>query len=149
MAFRLIGVIKFDQTGDHRHHLFDIMRGPGLDVRRQHVHRCEIGMELGGGAGGQRGDIFVVLCGSGGDLVVNVGDVADERHTRIELSQQPGEDIRCQHGPQIADMREIVDRRSAVIDLHMLRIEWLERYSRTALAVVELKFGHRDRSLSS
>ena len=52
------------------------------------------------------------------DLVVDVGDVADIGHVlgAVEMAQQPVEHIEHDHGPRIADMRAIIDRRSAHIE---------------------------------
>ena len=59
------------------------------------------------------------------DLVVDVGDVADifDVGRTIEMAQQPKQHVEHDHRPRIADMGEVIDRRSADIHADIARIE--------------------------
>ena len=52
----------------------------------------------------------------GVDLVLDVGDVADIGHVRVQPPQQSGDDVVDDDRAGVAEMREIVDRRAA--DVH-------------------------------
>ena len=78
------------------------------------------------------------------DLVVDVGDVGDERHLVAlvleEALEQRGDDV----GPRVADMDAVVDRRPARIDAHAARVARLERLLAAGARVVQADLaGHR------
>ena len=63
------------------------------------------------------------------DLVVDVGDVADVSNVllAVEVPQQPEQYVEHDDRPRIADMGEVIDRRSADIHADIVRIERRER----------------------
>ena len=62
------------------------------------------------------------------DLVVDVGDVADVRDVLrpIDVAQQPEQHVEHDHGPRVADMGVVVDRRPADVHANVFRIDGLE-----------------------
>ena len=143
MALRRIGMAGGDQPLDDLDHLRDVFRGARLLVRRQHAECRHVGMEVRRGARGDRADRLAALLGARVDLVVHVGDVAHVGDARIQHAQQPREHVEHHHGARIADMRQVVDRRSAHVHPHMLRLERLEPLLPAAQAVVQKKRVHR------
>ena len=127
MPVRLVGVAVRDQLFDHLDHLLDMPGRARLDIGRERAERRHVGVE---GLGRPRRDaldgLARLLC-AGVYLVVHIRDVAHIGHARIEPLQQPVEHVEHDHGARIADMREVVDRRPAHIEAHMLRVERLER----------------------
>ena len=89
-----------------------LMRG------RQAAQRCHIFVIDARGFFRQLADGDAALGGARVDLVVHVGDVAHigDMRLAINVAQQPEQHVEHDHGPRIADMGEVVDRRAA--DIH-------------------------------
>ena len=132
----------FNQTRDQVLHFSNIMCGAGFDIGGQHVHGCQISMKLLRCALGQGRDIFPIGTGAGGNLVINIGNVAHKGYAGKQVAQQAHQHICRQHRTQIANMGQIIHGWPTIIDLHMLRIERCERHCCAALAVVQRKMGH-------
>ena len=147
MPVRLIGVAVRDQLFDHLDHFADMPGGARLDIGRQRAERGHVGVER---LGRPRRDALDRLARLGRPriyLVVHVRDVAHIGHARIEPLQQPVEHVEHDDGARIADMREVVNRRPAHIEAHMLRVERLERLLGARQRVVDDQ-GHRTVSVS-
>ena len=127
-----------DQLLDQRHHVGLAVGarqhefgGARLDGRRQAAERCDIGLKLVGGLFGDLADRLVqrqprkVPRRARVDLVVDVGDVADigDVVVAIDMPQQPEQHVEHDDRPRIADMGKVVDRRTADIHAHVVRID--------------------------
>ena len=126
MPVRLIGVIVGNQPFDHLDHFADMPGGARLDIGRQRAERRHVGVE---GLRRPRRDAVDGLARflrAGVYLVVHIRDVAHIGHARIKPLQQAVEHVEHDHGARIADMREVIDRRPAHIEAHMLGIERLK-----------------------
>ena len=76
------------------------------------------------------------------DLVLDVGDVPHIGDMRIELAQQPRQHVEHHHGPRIADMHQVVDRRPAHVHPDVVGIERHEPLLPARQAVVQEKRVH-------
>ncbi len=102
-----------------------------LERRRQAAKRIDIGMKLIGGLFRDLADRLVqrqprkIPRGTIVDLVVDVGDVANVGDVigAVEMPQQPEQHVEHDHRPRVADVREIVNRRSAHIHADIVGIE--------------------------
>ena len=112
----------------------------GSHRRRKCAQRRHIGVELRRRALRQLADGDAFLGRARVDLVVHVGDVANIGDVigPINSAQKPEEHVEDDHGPGVADMREIVHGRAAYIHAHGLRIERLERFFASRAGVVKL-----------
>ena len=107
-------------------------------------HRGVMGGDIPDAGGARaRGRFHLVVAGIGvRGQVTDIGDVDDVGEgvalPRQHAAQRVGEDI----GPEVADMRVIIDGRAAGIDAHLRRVDRPERFERTGEAVVEDEIGH-------
>ena len=126
VVFRHIGVATFYEALDQHFHWLDVLGGARLDRRRQAAERVHVSFEILVGLVRQLANWNVALGRARIDLVVNVGDVAhvsDAALTRIEMPQQAEKHIEHDDRPCVADMGEVVDRRSAHIHAQARGIE--------------------------
>ena len=114
-----------DQRRDHRDHLRDVLGGTRFDGRPQRAQRRHIVVIGLGGALGERADGLAALLRCGVDLVLDVGDVAgvDDVSLAVDETQQAEEHVEDDDRPRVADMGEVVDRRTAHIHADVLRID--------------------------
>ncbi len=84
---------------------------------------------------GQAGEI---ARGSRIDLIVDIRDVAriDDLIRTVAEPQQPVEDIEHDDRTRIADMRKVIDRRTADIEPHVLGVDGFENLPRPGQRVV-------------
>ena len=115
-TFLAVGVSLLQQAPDDRHHLGDMLRGPGVDVRGQDPECPDVLEEslLVFSRVLAEGDPLEV--GPADRFVVDVGDIHDvgglETHEKEEPFEQVLEDV----GPVVPDMRVVVDRGTAGIE---------------------------------
>ncbi len=140
-----VGVAGRDQALDDHDHFGDMGGRARFLVRRQRAEGGHVGMEVGGGAGGDGADRFAGFPSAGVDLVFHVRDVADvgDMLVSIQLPQQPGDDVIDDDRAGVADMREVVHRRSTDIHADIGRIGGFKPLLTAGQAVVQVKFGHR------
>ena len=143
MAFGGIGMTGRDQPLDDHDHLLDMRGRARFLIRRQCAQSRHVGVEIGCGARGYRGDRLPALPRAVVDLVVHVGDVPNVEDVWIQSPQQPRDDIVHHHRPRIADMRKVVHRGSAHIHPNIGRIGWFEPLLTAGQSVVQRKSGHR------
>ena len=76
------------------------------------------------------------------DLVVDVGDVADigDVALAVDMPQQPEQHVEHDDRARIADMGEVIDRRSADIHADIVGIERRERPLLLGQRIVEAQF---------
>ena len=145
LARRLIGVAAFDQHVDQRDHLRDVVGGARLHGGCQAAQLLHVREELVGRLLGDVADRVVqrqvgeVAKRTRVDLVIDVGDVADigDVGLAIDLAQQPEEEIEDDDGARIADVGEVINRRTADIHAHVLTVERDELFLGAGQRVVE------------
>ena len=76
------------------------------------------------------------------DLVVDVGDVADQHDAVALVLEEPLELGEDDERPRVADVHARVDRRAAGVDPHPRRVARLERLQGAGSGVVERDVGH-------
>ncbi len=111
-----VGVTALDQPRDDVLHLRDARRRPGLVGRGQDAERRVRGRELELDAVRARPPGLVGAGGQVEDLVVDVGDVADERDAVPAVAEPATPDVVDQGGPEVPDVRRGLHRRTADVD---------------------------------
>ena len=119
MSLGFIGVAGGDQTLNDGDHLRDMAGGARLHVRGQHAEGGDILVVILGGALGQGGDGDAEIGRAGVDLVLHVREVAGVGQPWVQQPQQPCQHVVDDGGTGVADMRQIVNGRSADIHPHM------------------------------
>ena len=145
MVFRDIGKAAGNQLFDDRAHLGDVLGGARLHRRGQAAERGDVILVLLIRLFGDLADRLVqrqpgiVAGGACVDLVVDVGDVADIGHVvrAIVMAQHAEQQIEHDRGAAVADMGEVIDRRSAGIHADVLGIERHEGPLFTGERIVE------------
>jgi hypothetical protein len=105
--------------------------------RRQHLHAVVGLRERAGHAGGERPPRLVVVARVVDDLVVDVGDVADEHDPLPALEQPPVQDVERHGAAQVADVRPGLHGRAADVDADRAGLQRLS--GRTARARVSYR----------
>ena len=147
-AIGVVGVAFCDQRFDDCDHPGDIIRRPRLMRRLKASQRLHILMKLVGRLFGDLADRLVqrqvgkIAQGPRVDLVVHVGDVAHigDVFRAIEMAQEAEEDVEDDDRACIADMGEVVDRRAAGVEAHIVLVDGGEDFLRAGERVVELQF---------
>jgi hypothetical protein len=105
VAVRLVGVTALDEAAHHLDHLGDVPGGTRLVRRREAAEGLVAVVErpLVLVADGPPGAALVVRLGD--DLVVDVGDVADERDVVAAVLEPAAHDVEVQTGPDVPDVR--------------------------------------------
>ena len=139
-----VGVASLDEPVDQLDDLGDVPGRARLRRRRQHaegvVGRSE-GTLMGGAPLPPRAAGFGRL---GEDLVVDVGDIADECDV-VTLGHQPTpKDVEGDPTADMPDMRLALHGRAAQIDRDMTRAQRHQFAHRTAIGVVQTKAGGHD-----
>ena len=142
MLFSNIGVLGRDQPLDQRLHLLDVFGGARLDGWRQATERRHVLPEILVGLFRQITDGNATLGRSRIDLVVDIRDIANVRDVdlAIDMPQQAEQHIEYDDRARIADMGEVVDRRSAHIHTYACRIDRREHPLLARQRIVELEF---------
>lgn len=114
-----VGVPGLDQSGDQLVHLRNVTGGPRLVGRRQHVQR-----PVGGGEDllvgvRDRPERPALLDGLGQHLVVDVGQVADERDLEPVAQQPATQHVVVDAGAKVADVRGRLERETTQVDPHL------------------------------
>ena len=111
-----VGVVALDELGDHAADRVEGVADAGLGVgpgQAQVVHVLVEGRDV---AVGQREGLDALVGGLGQDLVVDVGDVADEVHGPAAVTQVPGQRRVHDHRAGVAHVAVVVDRHAALVD---------------------------------
>jgi hypothetical protein len=111
-----VGVARFDQALDQFDHLGDVAGGPRLGGRRQHAEGVVGGRErplVGRGPfpPGPIGGSRLVE-----DLVVDVGDVADEGDVAAPRAEPAAQDVERDPATHVADVRQSLHGGAAQIN---------------------------------
>jgi hypothetical protein len=140
---RRVGVAPFDEPLDERLHLLHARRGAGLVGGRQDAERVIRRGELELDPVGQRPPLLADALVGGGvqDLVVDVGDVADERDAIAPRGEPAAHEVVDECTPQVPDVRARLHRRAAHVHAHVTLGEGHEVTQRLGLRVVE-SHGH-------
>ena len=136
-AVDLVGHAAADELLDLGQHLGDVLGGARLQVGGQAVEGLVVGVVLAGPALGERRGVLAGLAGAGDDLVVDVGDVAHERHLIAARPQVAGDHIEGDQRPRVADVKQVVDRWAADIHPDLARAERLEGHLALQQGVVD------------
>ena len=154
MALGLVGMAACDQVADHRDHLGD---GLGARAARPLAGRqpsaatsswnCLAVASVTLRIASFERQVGIRLAGTGVDLVVDVGDVADigDVILAIEMAQQAEQHVEDDDRPRIADMGVVVDRRPADIHAHVIVVEGDEVLLRARQRVVDAQTFERAR----
>ena len=117
-----IGVTALDQSRDHREHARDVPGRERLHRGPKHVQRIHVlligARELGRDRLGREAALGRRL----NDLVLDVGDVAGVERIAEALLQQPEQQVEHDRRAGVADVRIVVDGRTADIHRRPLRI---------------------------
>ena len=142
VAVGRVGVAVVDQRPDQVLDRPDGLRRQRLRVGASepepvgvlHVARGHLARQLG----------RVAPLGAGGvvDLVVDVGDVDDQRGLVADGGQEPAQDHEDDVGPGVADVDAAVDGRAAGVDADAARLAGLERHHRAGPRVVQPDRAH-------
>ncbi|MNU40832.1 hypothetical protein D3C71_295550 [compost metagenome] len=141
MTLGRIGVASVDDSLDLGRDGVDVVGDVRGDVGRADVQQAHVGQIGGLVAGRDLADGDAFLGGLGVDLVVHVGDVAGVDHLvrAIGPAQQPHQDVEHHRRARIADMGVVIDRRTADIERHPVRIARREGALFTAKGVVDMQ----------
>ncbi|CAB4702287.1 unannotated protein [freshwater metagenome] len=118
-VLRGVGVAARDQLTDQLHHLGDVTGGGRLVGGRRDV---EGGVGLVELAVHRVGEVVpgpALFGGLGEDLVVDVGDVADEGHLVVEVTQPALQDVEVDPRAHVADVRLGLHRQTADVDARL------------------------------
>ena len=110
---RGVGVPLLDQLLDQRDHLGHVPGRGRLVGGRQHVERGVGPVELARHVVGQVPPRAALLGRLGEDLVVDVGDVADERHLEALVDQPPAQHVEVDRRAHVAHVRLRLHRQPA------------------------------------
>ena len=140
MPFCRVSMPALDEPLNEQDHLRDVLSRARLDGGRQSAKSRRIGVELCGGALGQLANRDAFLGGARVDLVVHIRDVAhvNDMVRPIKMAQKPEKNVEHDHRPRIADMGEIVHRRSAHIQAYRLCIERFENVLASCPRIIKL-----------
>ncbi len=136
-ALLLVGVTLFDQSLDDGHHLRDVLCRPGISVGPGDLEPVDVlGERLDEGFG-----VFPEADAPGirplDGLVVDIGDVHDVGYAEAAEDEEPLEKVLENVGPEVADVRVVVDRRPAGVELCLARDDRDERLLLPAQRVKE------------
>ena len=116
VAVDRVGLAALDQARGDLDDLIDVRRHPRLDVGRQHAEHPHVGVVQIGVAVGVGQPVDARRRRRGEDLVLDVGDVADERHLVAEEHQRAADQIEADRRVGVADVRRRVGRGPAEVD---------------------------------
>jgi glycerophosphoryl diester phosphodiesterase len=135
-------MVRFDQCRNHRDHLFDVFRCLGFlgwsEISETVICVAEGGSRFEGN----------VLCGRAqfngpiDDLVINVGDVADELNVITGPHHVSVEDVEYDRRSAMPEMRLRLHCWAAEVNRHATRVRRNERNGRALKRVVQLHLGH-------
>jgi hypothetical protein len=108
---------------DHPQHLRDVVGGARLVRRALDAQRVEIAVHARDHAIGELAHGLAVLDGAPNDLVVDVGDVAHERHAQTAGPEPTLHQVERDVRARMADVAIVVDRDAAYIHAHMARLD--------------------------
>ena len=137
-----VGVPAGDQLADQLEHLGHVPGGGRLVGGRRDVQRGVRPVELAVHLVGEVVPGPALLGGLDEDLVVDVGDVADERDVVAAVPQPALEDVEVHPGAHVPDVRLGLDRQAAQVDAGLPLLEGREVADVAGRGVVEPE-GHR------
>ena len=144
MSLGGIGVSLGDQIFDHRDHLRNIGGGAWHVVGLKRADFGHIVQKPLGCLGGDLSDRPSALCCARVDLVIHIREVAHIGHmgVAIDMTQQPVEHVKHDHGARIAQMGAVVHRGPTDIHPHVFIINRGEILAFAGFRVVQLDRGH-------
>ncbi len=139
MTIAGIGMATLDQRSDHVDHLADVIGCARLMIGALRPQSVHVGVIPADGLLGALAGQFFQRAGGTGlfarrrsrvDLVIHVGKIAHIGHMirAIDVAQQPHQHIDHHHGTGIAQMRPVINRRTAKIEPHVLRVDGPENF---------------------
>ena len=139
VAVRRIGEPFRDQLADHRDHLRQMLRRARLDVGGDAAERRDVAMKGPDVALGERLRRDPLLVRALDDLVLDVGDVADEAHPLSREAQVANEHVEHHHRARMADVAAVVDRHAADVESHLAGAKRRQRLDLPGQRVVQLQ----------
>src|SRR5688572_5440773 len=122
-----VGEAALHQAADQREHVVDVERGAGLVGGREAAERRGVTAEAGDLALGERRGRDAFFLRAADDLVVDVGEVPDERHAKAARAQPAIEHVGGDQRTRMADVRGRVDGDAAPVEPHVAGLPWHER----------------------
>ncbi|CAO0827998.1 hypothetical protein SMICM17S_00216 [Streptomyces microflavus] len=123
VAVGLVGVAALDEAAHHLDHLGDVAGGTGLVGGRQAAQRVVAVVERALVLVTDRPPGAALLGGLLDDLVVDVGDVPDERHVVAAVGEPAAHDVEVQSGTDVPDVRCGLDGSATEVDRDTARCE--------------------------
>ena len=127
-VLRRIGISFFQKGAYHLEHPFDFLRRLRMDRRRFYIQGFHVFFALFDIALGDHGGLHAFLFCFFDDLIVHIrkiGNIIDLPALVLHISSDR---IKYDHRPGIADMDQVIDRRSAHIHAHLSRLMWFELF---------------------
>ena len=118
-----VGVTALDQRLDQLDHLGDVAGGRRLVGRRGDVERGVGVVQLALHRGGEVVPGPALCCGLGQDLVVDVGDVADEGDLETEVAQPALQDVEGDARAHVPDVRLRLHGQAAQVETGLPLLE--------------------------
>ena len=141
-TFGIVGIRLFLQPLDQLHHGIDIFRGTDPVLGRFHAERFAIREKRLHILFRVFADSYSGCGGVADDAVVDVGQIHHVRQLEAAQLQEAAQNILKDECAEIADMREVVDRRAAGVHVHNPRLQRDERFNFSRQGVVDLDFVH-------
>ena len=133
-------------TSDQRlvqgNHFRDMVGGTGLDVRRLYAEGSHICIVDGFEPAGELINGLACLLCRRDDFVFDIGDVGDICNLWKLLTQESGEEVKDHRHPGIPNVSITINRRSARINPHMIRVDRDKIFFASLKGVIELEGGH-------
>ncbi len=148
VAKHFVGLAVGDQLRRHVDDLGDVGRDPRLDIRGQDAEQPHLAVVLVGEPARARERILAGLGGGLDDLVVDVGDVADELHLVAEQHQRAPDHVEARRRVRMPDVGGRVGRGPAQVHADLAGLDRRERDLLAAERIVDAELGHDDAVVS-
>ena len=142
-----VRVALVDEPLHHRDDLRDVLGRARLVVAERHAERRAVLVVGADEALGQRLHRLAVLLRALDDLVVDVGDVADERDVVAGRQQVAAHDVEHDQHARVAEVAVVVDRDAADVHADLARLERREGFLASGQRIVDLQHGLGRRSV--
>ena len=138
VALGFIGQALVDEPLDEGDDLRDVLGGAGVHRGRADAQGFGVGEVLGDVALGDLPDGHALLVGAADHLVVDVGEILHEGHFVAAIFQIAAKHVKDDEGTRVADVKEVVYRRTAGIDAHLALVKGHKGFLFPGHAVVDL-----------
>ena len=138
-----VGGIARDQSGNHVHHLCDVLGGVwniGGTQHTQLAHGLKPDVLAFSGDVAPRATFFI---GAINDFVVDVGDIRDQPYLKASISQVPTQDVVHQGGSAVAKVWRAIDGRAAEVNADLAWLAKSEGFHALRGGVIEVQ--HSDK----